>query len=155
LNAFARGALRFHETCKEETAAMEPLVRETEPIRILVVEDEFLIAEWVAESLSEQGFAVKTVTNAGDALRHLASAPVDVLFTDINLPGGMDGAALARRARELLPHLPVVYASARVTMLEPEAGVPGAFIVAKPYEPERVGRLLAAATKSATARVPA
>ena len=82
---------------------MEPFVRETEPIRILLVEDEFLIAEWAAESLSEQGFAVKTVTNAGDALRHLASAPVDVLFTDINLPGGMDGAALARRARELLP----------------------------------------------------
>ena len=84
---------------------MEPFVRETEPIRILLVEDEFLIAEWVAESLSEQGFAVKTVTNAGDALRYLASAPVDVLFTDINLPGGMDGAALARRARELLPDL--------------------------------------------------
>jgi CheY-like chemotaxis protein len=140
---------------QNETVAMEPFVGETAPIRILVVEDEFLIAEWVAQSLSEQGFAVKTVANAGDALRHLASAPVDVLFTDINLPGGMDGAALARRARELLPHLPVIYASARVTMLDPEARVPGAFIVPKPYEPERVGRLLAAAMKSATARVPA
>jgi CheY-like chemotaxis protein len=128
---------------------MEPIVRENEPIRILIVEDEFLIAEWVAESLSEQGFAVETVANARDALRHLAAAPVDVLFTDINLPGGMDGAALARRAREMLPHLPVVYASARVAMLEPEACVPGAVFVRKPYEPKAIGRLLAAATKSA------
>jgi CheY-like chemotaxis protein len=136
-------------------AAMEPLVSETAPIHILLVEDEFLIAEWMAESLSEQGFAVKTVSNAGDALRHLASAPVDVLFTDINLPGGMDGAALARRARELLPHLPVIYASARVPMLDPEARVPGAFMVPKPYEPERVGRLLVAAMKSAAAHVAA
>ena len=47
-----------------------------------------------------------------DALRHLASAPVDVLFTDINLPGGMDGAALARRARDMHARAAgVVYAS--------------------------------------------
>ena len=49
------------------------------------------------------------------------SAPVDVLFTDINLPGGMDGVVLARRARELLPELPVVYASGRVNMLDAAA----------------------------------
>lgn len=138
---------------------MEPIVQQVveqnEAIRILLVEDEFLIAEWVAEALSEQGFSVETVTNASDALRHLASAPVDVLFTDINLPGGMDGAALARRAREMLPDLPVVYASARVTMLQPEARVPGAIIVPKPYQPELVGRLLAAASRSATAHAPA
>jgi CheY-like chemotaxis protein len=95
------------------------------------------------------------VSNAADALRHLASDPVDVLFTDINLPGGMDGAALARRARELMPHLPVVYASARISMLEPDARVPGAIIVPKPYEPALVGRLLTAALKSAAAAVPA
>ena len=136
-------------------AAMEPMVSESQPIRILLVEDETLIAEWVAESLSDQGFDVRTVANAGDALRHLASAPVDVLFTDINLPGAMDGAALARRARELLPNLPVVYASGRVTMLAPEARVPGSIIVPKPYEPELVGRLLAAAKKSAAAHAPA
>jgi CheY-like chemotaxis protein len=133
---------------------MKPNLALGDSIRILLVEDEMLLAEWVAESLSDQGFAVETVTNAGDALRHLASEPVDVLFTDINLPGGMDGAALARRAREMLPHLPVVYASGRVTMLEPQARVPGAIIVPKPYEPELIGRLLAAAMKSAKAHIP-
>lgn len=124
-------------------------------IHVLFVEDEFLIAEWVAQSLSEQGFDVQTVSNADDALEYLASDPVDVLFTDINLPGSMDGAALARRARELLPQLPVIYASARATLLKQDARVPGSIVVPKPYEPTLVGRLLAAATRAATAAVPA
>src|ERR1700731_2134742 len=134
---------------------MEPSLGGSQPIHVLLVEDEFLISEWVAQALSEQGFAVQTAANASDALGHLASDQVDILFTDINLPGGMDGAALARRAREMLPNLPVVYASARVTMLEPAARVPGAIIVPKPYEPALVGRLLTAALKSSAASMPA
>ena len=134
---------------------MEPSVKVTEPIHVLVVEDEFLISEWVAQSLSEQGFDVQTVTNAADALEHLASVPVDVLFTDINLPGSMDGAALARRAREMWPQLPVIYASARATMLKQDARVPGSIVVPKPYEPALVGKLLAAALRATTAGVPA
>ncbi len=134
---------------------MEPNVNQAEPIHVLFVEDEVLISDWVAQALSEQGFAVETVANAADALALLASVPVDVLFTDINLPGGMDGAALARRAREMRPHLPIVYASARATLLKPDARVPGSIVVPKPYEPSLVGRLLTAATKVASAGLPA
>ncbi len=123
-------------------------------IHVLLVEDEYLISEWVAQSLSEQGFAVQTVANAADALGYLKSDQVDVLFTDINLPGDMDGAALARCAREILPNLPVVYASARAATLAPEARVPGAIMVPKPYEPVLVGRLLAAALHHAAAQIP-
>src|ERR1700733_3688951 len=135
-------------------SAVEPNQKTTEPIHVLLVEDEILVNEWVTQSLSELGFAVQSVTNAADALGHLTSDPVDVLFTDINLPGNMDGAALARRARELLPNLPVVYASARATMLAPDVRVPGAIIVPKPYEPELVGRLLTAALRQATTGLP-
>jgi CheY-like chemotaxis protein len=134
---------------------METIASDVHPIRVLLVEDEFFISEWVAESLSEQGFAVRTVTNAADALRHLESAPVDVLFTDVNLPGGMDGDALAHRAREMLPDLPVVYASGRVNMLEQQLRVPGSLFVAKPYAPGLVGRLLADVVKTTGERVPA
>ena len=134
---------------------MEPSISESGPIHVLLVEDELLISEWVAQSLSEQGFEVQTVTNAADALQHLVSVPVDVLFTDINLPGGMDGAALAWRAREIRPHLPVIYASARATLLRQDARVPGSIVVPKPYEPALVGRLLTAATRAATAALPA
>src|SRR5579872_2369799 len=91
---------------------------EAQPIHVLLVEDEFLICEMVAEALSEQGFCVHTADNGIEALRQLAAGPVDVLFTDINLPGGMDGTALARRARELIPDLPVVYASGRTDRLD-------------------------------------
>jgi len=125
---------------------------EIHPIRVLLVEDEVLISEWVAESLSEQGFAVRTVTNAADALRQLAAAAADVLFTDINLPGGMDGTALARQARALLPDLAVVYASGRINTLDTQLSVPGALFVAKPYLPAMVGRLLADLVKATVSR---
>ena len=113
-----------------------------------------MISEWVAQSLSEQGFAVQTAANAADALDHLAADEVDVLLTDINLPGDMDGVTLARRARELRPNIPVVYASARATMLSPDARVPGAIILPKPYEPALLGRLLSAAMHYATSHSP-
>jgi two-component system, response regulator PdtaR len=134
---------------------METAVNEADKISVLVVEDEFFIAEWVAESLSDLGFVVEIASNARDALQCLRSAAVDVLFTDINLPGGMDGAALARQARQLLPELPVIYASARVATLDPEARVRGAVFVRKPYEPEMVGRLISEVMRPVPAAVPA
>jgi CheY-like chemotaxis protein len=133
----------FAKPNNRKSPPVEPNTKARKKIRVLLVEDEFLIAEWVAECLSEQGFVVRTASNGRDALRQLAAAPVDVLFTDINLLDGMDGVTLARRARELLPDLPVIYASARVAYLAPEASVPGAAFLGKPYEPEAAGRLIA------------
>ena len=133
---------------------MEPNITDHKKIHVLLVEDEIMISEWVAQSLSEQGFAVQTAANAADALDHLAADEVDVLLTDINLPGGMDGVTLARRARELRPNIPVVYASARATMLSPDARVPGAIILPKPYEPALLGRLLSAAMHYAASQSP-
>jgi CheY-like chemotaxis protein len=80
---------------------------------------------------------------------------VDVLFTDINLAGGMDGTTLARRAREILPDLPVVYASGRVNVLDLATSVPRSVFVAKPYDPDVVGRLLASTVKATAARLSA
>ncbi len=110
---------------------------------VLLVEDEPMISDIAAEALEEQGFEVEAVSNAGEALRRLMSGPpVDVLFTDVNLPGGMDGAALARRARELRPNLPVMYTSGRRAVIEQLNPVEGSMFVPKPYDPFRVGRLL-------------
>jgi CheY-like chemotaxis protein len=111
--------------------------------RVLLVEDEFLICDLLAEVLSEHGFEVHAVCNAKDALRHLTGGhPCDLLFTDINLPGGVDGAALAQMARELRPNLPVVYASGSVSRIEQFKAVPGASFVPKPYDLDRVCRML-------------
>jgi CheY-like chemotaxis protein len=130
-------------------------ITDAKRIRVLFVEDEFFIREWIAQSLSEQGFAVDSVTNAADALLHITRAPIDVLLTDINLPGGMDGTALARRARELQPNLTIIYASARAATLKQEARVPGSVLLPKPYEPAVLGRLLAAAMRVTPVAVPA
>jgi len=118
---------------------------ENKPIRVLLVEDEILISEMVKDSLEEQGFVVRAAGTAGEALRLLMLAPFDVLFTDINLPGGVDGTTLARHARELDPGLAVVYASGGVQALAPHQRVPNSIFVPKPYLPDKVGRLLARA----------
>jgi CheY-like chemotaxis protein len=112
------------------------------PSRVLVVEDEFLICDMVAEVLAEHGFEVHACSNAKDALQHLTGgAPCDVLFTDINLPGGVDGGKLAELARQLRPQLAVVYASGSVSKME-QFMVPGSSFVPKPYDPEKVCTLL-------------
>jgi len=54
-----------------------------------------------------------------------------------------------------LPRLPVIYASARVAVLEPEARVRGGIFVRKPYEPEMVGRLISEVMRPVPAAVPA
>ncbi len=128
---------------------------DNEPVRVLFVEDEFLIREWIAQSLAEQGFAVESVTNAADALSRISRGRIDVLLTDINLSGGMDGAALARRARELRPGLAVIYASAHAASLSSNTRVPGSVVLSKPYEPRVLGRLLATAMRTMPAALSA
>ncbi len=111
--------------------------------RILLVEDEVLISDMVAAVLADHGFEVHAVGDAGGALRHLiGGAPCDVLFTDINLPGGVDGAALARLARALRPELAVVYASGSIGGLHELSAVANSTFVPKPYDPARVCALL-------------
>jgi CheY-like chemotaxis protein len=110
---------------------------------VLLVEDEALICDVVAEALVEQGFEVRAVSNAGDALSQLLSgSPIDILFTDVNLPGGMDGAELAQHARKLRPDLPVMYTSGRRATIEQLDPVIGSMFLPKPYNPYDVGRLL-------------
>jgi CheY-like chemotaxis protein len=118
--------------------------------RVLLVEDEFLLCDMLAEALAEHGFEVKAVANAKDALRHLTcGSPCDILLTDINLPGGIDGAALARLARELRPSLPVVYASGSYNKLDELDAVAGSVFVAKPYDPDKLCDMLSRITATA------
>jgi CheY-like chemotaxis protein len=111
--------------------------------RILVVEDEALIGEMVAEELEDQGFQVFMTSNAADALKHIESgAQVDALFTDVHLPGGMDGSELASRVRSLRPDMPIVYASGRWHPSDQAGLVPRSVFLQKPYDPRDAGTLL-------------
>ena len=110
---------------------------------ILLVEDEPQISELAADALVEQGFEVRSVTTAIEALRVLTSgSPIDVLFTDVDLPGGMDGGELAKHARELRPDLPVMYTSGLRSTIDVLDPVEGSMFVSKPYDLFRIGPLL-------------
>jgi CheY-like chemotaxis protein len=83
--------------------------------RILVVEDDPTVLTLTLDMLSGLGYQVVTATNASDALKVLQSdAPIDLLFSDVVMPGGVSGVSLARTARELRPGLRVLLTSGYV-----------------------------------------
>ena len=109
----------------------------SEPV-VLVVEDEALILLTIADALAEQGFRVVTAMSADEAVKILADEGVDLLFTDIDLPGRKNGKVLAREAQARKPGLKVIYASGRYLSLSAEDMVPGSRYIPKPYRPSRV-----------------
>ena len=103
---------------------------------VLVVEDEFLIRQYTANALAESGFEVSEARNADEALRILEEDPdVDVLFTDINMPGKLDGLALADEVARRWPHVNRIVTSGRV---KPGPLDDDITYVEKPYEPAKV-----------------
>ena len=122
---------------------------------VLVVEDEILISDLVADALGEQGFQVHAVASGEAALQLLESGvDVDVLFTDINLEGGIDGTVLAERARARRPDLPIVYCSGRYSPSALPAPVPRSIFVAKPYNPAEIATLLTRLTSAQGSKRP-
>jgi len=75
---------------------------------ILLVEDDALVRDAVVELLRRHGFIAFVAEDGATALRLLAQHPVDLLFTDVAMPG-MNGFELARQARQLRPELRVLY----------------------------------------------
>lgn len=101
------------------------------PRTILVVEDEPLVRLVIAEALRDQRFRVVEAASAEEALLALASGlAVDLVFTDVRMPGALDGLAFARRLKRERPNLPVLITSGHLDRLE--SGETTAFI-SKPY----------------------
>jgi len=111
------------------------------PLRVLLVEDEMLIRELAAEDLADAGCTVVALGNGDDALALLERDPgFDVLFTDIRMPGTIDGRELGLRARALIPEIRVVYATG---YNDPQIAVsPSECCVRKPYQIEEVLQLI-------------
>ena len=121
---------------RDETLGPPDAARPT----ILVVEDEAVLLDVVAAELADAGFRVLCAANAEEADGMLgAGAGIDLLFTDIRLPGRLDGWDLAERARALNPALPVIY----VTGYSAEAPrqVSASVLVMKPYRPSAIVRV--------------
>jgi len=79
---------------------------------ILLVEDDDDVSRFVVEALSDFGYRVEHARTAAEALELLKKTPeIALLFTDVVLPGGMNGRELATEASKLRPGLPVLYAT--------------------------------------------
>jgi PAS domain S-box-containing protein len=122
-----------------------PPPTEARPLRVLVVEDDEAVAGLVLEMMRHLGHATLHATGPTDALAKLeAATDIDLVFTDVLMPGGMDGLDLAHALRQAHPGLPVLLTSgyggapARVA----EAGLP---LLRKPYSIMALRDALAAA----------
>lgn len=111
------------------------------PVRVLLVEDELFVRMDIAAALRHAGFQVIEAACADAAMEFIESGePIDLVFTDIQTPGILDGLALAERVRAKYPLMPVLICSGNLA-LENAASRLGKF-VAKPYEPTGVVRLI-------------
>jgi CheY-like chemotaxis protein len=102
----------------------------------LVVEDEWLARNDIVNELKARGWIVVEAATGDDAPALLAGREVDVVLTDIQLAGPMNGWEVARAVRMAKPGLPVVCASANVP--DPLRRVPGSLFFGKPYDPEEI-----------------
>lgn len=105
---------------------------------ILVVEDEDDVRELVSASLRNRGYSVLSVPNAEVALQILMEqVKFDLLFTDIVMPGLMDGFDLADRAKRLQPGLKILYATGYTNTLRSNHRLHGK-LIHKPYRPDEI-----------------
>lgn len=105
--------------------------------RVLLVEDEALIRLTAAEVLQDEGFEVVEAWNGDEAARLLNGPDAfDVLFTDVRMPGVLDGVDVALHARSLHPMIPVLVVSGYAPHLMARLRVltPPAHFMSKPYE---------------------
>jgi len=136
---------RAAEASAEPAAPPEnetPAGRET----VFLVEDDHLVRTYVAAQLEGLGYGVVAATNGAEALARLeAGEPVDLLFTDIVMAGGVSGYELAEAARRLRPDLPLLFTSgnAQGAPRRPGGSIPtDTPFLPKPYRRRDLARAL-------------
>lgn len=111
---------------------MEPTTATPQAQLVLVVEDEALLRLQATDTLEAAGYEVLEAPNADAALKLLKNCAVGVLFTDIQMPGPMDGLALARLVHERWPDVRLVITSGRVRPTAEDMPDDSSFL-SKPY----------------------
>ena len=105
---------------------------------MLLVEDEALVRMVGSDALADAGYEVIEAASAEEALRFLeASAEVELLFTDIRMPGGMDGLELAELVHARWPAIRILITSGDTWPPRDRIPDDGRFL-AKPYQVERL-----------------
>jgi DNA-binding response OmpR family regulator len=111
----------------------------TNGTRILLVEDEDLIRSLLSEAMAEDGFVVVVASTGDEALLRLRSGEgFDLLMTDIQLPGTLDGIGLAHAARADSPNLPIIFTTGQPDRMVPWRHGAADTFIPKPYRPSDV-----------------
>ncbi len=105
---------------------------------VLIVEDELLIRLHAAQIIEEAEFDVIEASNADEAIAILEARPdISVLFTDIQMPGSMDGLKLAAAVKRRWPPIKIV-ASSGLVNVRPDDLPEGGRFLPKPYDPSKL-----------------
>jgi CheY-like chemotaxis protein len=115
--------------------------------RVLVVDDEPGLCTLACDWIRALGYDVDGVQSPQDALARLDKERFDLLFTDVVMPGDMDGLALAAEARSRQPELRVLLASGYARVLLENRSLPGP-LLSKPYRKKEVAQAVDAALRS-------
>jgi CheY-like chemotaxis protein len=125
---------------RAEHVPPRPMPRAERPATVLIVEDEEDVRQLVAESLEEFGYRVLLAENAPAAVSVLERDTVDLLLSDIVMPGGMSGLELADRARRLRGELPVLLTTGYAEAIDhATARQTGIELLRKPFRPRELG----------------
>jgi CheY-like chemotaxis protein len=109
---------------------------------VLIVEDEFLLRMDAVDMVEAAGFDVVEAANADEAIAILESRlDITVVFTDIQMPGSMDGLKLAHAVRGRWPPIKIIATSGRVSVTQRDLPEGGRFL-SKPYSPNQVTGVL-------------
>ncbi|KQY97511.1 histidine kinase [Pseudolabrys sp. Root1462] len=117
-------------------AAGETAVRADNVGTVLVVEDEAAVRAIVVDALRDCGYRTIEAAEAATGLKYLQSEDcIDILVTDVGLPGGLNGRQLADAARVVRPNLKILFMTAYAYNLQvgPESLEPGMELIAKPF----------------------
>src|SRR5450755_5115945 len=105
---------------------------------ILIVEDDFFLRMYAAEMIQDAGFDIVEAGNADEAIAILEARPdIRVVFTDIQMPGSMDGLKLARFVRGRWPPIQIVATSGFVNVGKDDLPE-GSRFLPKPYRPDQI-----------------
>jgi CheY-like chemotaxis protein len=131
--------------CGHATEARGESPRARSGETVLAVEDDDAVREIAVGMLTDFGYRVVEARNGPAALQTMRTLPeLDLLFTDLAMPGGMSGRDLAERARSLRPGLKVLLTSAHTDQLlaEPDPATP---VLHKPYRAQELAQAVRAA----------
>jgi CheY-like chemotaxis protein len=133
------------EDSAASVSAQLPLRRGEDGETVLLVEDDEQVLGMAIESLEELRYRVIVARNGAEALDHLKGGQrIDILFSDIVMPGGMNGSQLALEAQRVRPGIKILLTSGYVADLDDDQVIPGGElpVLNKPYRRDELARSL-------------